>query len=94
MKSTNKFVRGQSTYTCRCCGRLTRQTGRGDNDLVGLCAECYDLAGEENSLSDNGEFYNGAQYILETIQAVASKGGNASCWDDLKVEALRVVNAA
>lgn len=71
-------------YACRCCSRNTRQTA-GDNDALDLCAQCYDLAGEENSLSDSGEFYQGAQWVLECIAELATlKGANASKWDDLK----------
>lgn len=51
-RPANQFLRGQSVYTCRCCTRQTRQTGRGDNDNVDLCAECYDLAGWENQFMD------------------------------------------
>lgn len=50
----NRFIRGSAVYSCRCCGRKTRQTGRGDNENVQNCAECYDLGGIENEISDNG----------------------------------------
>ncbi len=94
-RSSNRFVKGQSTYKCRCCGRLTRQTGQGDNDGVELCVECYSLAGEENHLSDNGGvFYGSPEEVLHLIVAVASKGGDASCWDALKTEAQRQLNKA
>lgn len=89
MKPANRFTKGSAVYTCRCCGRRTRQTGRGDNENTGLCAECYDLAGEENALSDTGEFYANPANVLELIQAVADKGGDASEWDDLKAEATK-----
>lgn len=47
------FKKGQSTFTCRCCNRTTRNTnGEGDLDL---CAQCYELAGLENMLSDSPE---------------------------------------
>jgi hypothetical protein len=47
------FVKGSSTYTCTCCGHLTRWTGE---QGVGskLCVPCWDLAGLENALSDDG----------------------------------------
>jgi len=51
---SNRFARGSGVYTCGCCGRSTRATGRGDNEHVGLCAECYDLAGYSNAVSDHG----------------------------------------
>lgn len=89
MKPANRFTKGSAVYTCGCCDRRTRQTGRGDNEHVGLCAECYDLAGEENTLSDTGEFYDSPRNVLDYIQAVADKGGNASYWDHLKAEATK-----
>lgn len=85
------FAKGsfQQVYTCRCCKRSTRPTGTGDNDGVQLCVECYDLAGEENHLSDNGTFYASATEVLGLIAAVEAKGGDASCWADLKRMAQR-----
>lgn len=89
------FVRGGgAVYTCRCCKRSTRPTGTGDNDGVGLCVECYDLAGEENHLSDTGgEFYDSPEIVLQNIKSIADKGGNASYWDHLKVEAEKQIAA-
>jgi hypothetical protein len=85
---TNRFERGSAVYACRTCGRNTRSTGRGDNEVILLCEECYDLGGEENHLSDNGgEFYNSPAEVLRLIASVASKGGDASVWDDLKSKA-------
>jgi len=83
------FTKGSfaQTYTCRCCKRVTRPTGTGDNDGVRLCVECYDLAGEENHLSDNGTFYDSPGTVLSNIKAVVSKGGDASCWGALKARA-------
>lgn len=52
--TSNRFAKGSGAYECRCCSRKTRSTGRGDNENCGLCAECYDLAGIENEISDNG----------------------------------------
>jgi len=87
MRTTNRFTRGTAAYKCRCCGRTTRDTGRGDNELVGMCAECYDLGGEENHLSDNDCFYDKPERVLEMIEFIASKGGDASQWDHLKARA-------
>lgn len=82
------FVKGGgTTYVCRCCKRTTRPTGTGDNDGVRLCVECYDLAGEENHLSDNGTFYGSKAEVLANIKAIEDKGGDASCWADLKTKA-------
>lgn len=46
------FARGSGCYTCRCCGKRTRSTGRGDNEHQLVCAACYDLAGIENEHAD------------------------------------------
>jgi len=80
----SRFQKGSGMYACRCCKRNTRATGNGDNDGVLLCVECYDLAGEENHLSDSGEFHSHPARILEMIHAVTLQGGDASCWDELK----------
>jgi hypothetical protein len=86
--TASRFAKGSALYACRCCSRNTRATGNNDNEHVRLCVECYDLAGEENHLSDNGTFYGSAAEVLGLIAAVESKGGNASCWADLKAKAL------
>ena len=88
-RPTNRFARGSGVYACRCCNRNTRSTGRGDNELIRLCAECYDLGGEENSLSDSGEFYAGPAEVLRLIGEVAAKGGNAAHWAELKAAAVQ-----
>lgn len=88
------FVKGGGgVYNCGSCKRATRPTGNGDNENVRLCEECFDLAGEENSLSDNGEFYDSPANVLAMIAAVAAKGGNASVWDELKVKAAAAAAA-
>lgn len=81
--NASRFQRFSAVYACRCCDRKTRATGRGDNENVKLCAECFDLGGEENSLSDSGQFYAGADEVLSLIEAVKAKGGNAACWAEL-----------
>lgn len=91
MKAASRFAKGSGVYECGCCGRATRATGRGDNEHAGLCAECYDLAGEENSLSDSGKFYDSPANVLAMIKAVEDKGGNASEWADLKAKALAAI---
>jgi len=52
-----RFQRGSGVYVCRCCGHNTRDTG-GDGSGVQLCDICFELAGEQNHLSDNGELYS------------------------------------
>lgn len=87
-RTSNRFTKGTGVYECRCCHRATRDTGRGDNEGVRLCAECYDLSGEENHLSDNGEFYDKPANVLALIQAVADKGGDSNVWSTLKQIAM------
>lgn len=48
----NRFQRGSGCYKCAECGKLTRSTGRGDNEHLRLCADCYDKAGDENAVMD------------------------------------------
>jgi hypothetical protein len=56
---SDRFQRGGAgVYVCQSCKRNTRSTGRGDNENSQLCAQCYDLAGEVNSLSDDGHLYD------------------------------------
>lgn len=49
----NRFQRGSGCYNCGSCGRKTRGTGRGDNELTGMCVECYEIGGIENQIADN-----------------------------------------
>ena len=51
MKS--KFQTGSSCYKCRICGKLTRDTGRGEASN-GDCAYCCETGGWECSMSDAG----------------------------------------
>src|SRR5690348_17023746 len=48
--ANKSFRKGQSTYTCRCCGRVTRDTN--SEGSIELCAQCYELAGFENMIQD------------------------------------------
>jgi hypothetical protein len=52
MARNNRFAKGSGAYTCSNCGKKTRSTGRGDNEHVGLCADCYDCGGDENAVAD------------------------------------------
>lgn len=81
MKPGNRFARGSGAYTCNCCGRKTRATGRGDNEHVGLCTECFDLAGYENMILD-GETLSANELaeVASLIDVIAQKGGSPQ-WD-------------
>ena len=52
MKTSNRFQKGSGCFTCQSCGKKTRSTGCGDNEHVNLCVDCYERAGDENSVSD------------------------------------------
>jgi len=56
MRNRSHIQRGSGVYACRTCQHNTRDTG--DNGDVRLCPACYTLAGEDNSLSDNGKLYD------------------------------------
>jgi rubrerythrin len=58
MELRARFERGSSTYRCDSCGKLTRDTGRGEFD--GVCAKCYEEGGWENEHSNDGPDHNGA----------------------------------
>ncbi len=73
-KQSSNFGRG-GAYKCDCCKRATRATGRGDNEHVGLCAECYDLYGEENHLADSGELYSSPAEVIRLFEAIVAAGG-------------------
>lgn len=64
----SKFVKGSSTFTCGCCRRLTRFTG---DQAVGskLCPQCWDLAGYENQLSDDGELDDSTKAHVRSVYA-------------------------
>lgn len=83
-KASSNFGYG-GTYVCRLCERRTRATGRGDNDNVRLCAECYELAGIENAFLDgqgNEALAREAKHLLEECQ---SKGGKVT-EDDFEID--------
>ena len=52
MKTHNRFAKGSGCFSCRCCGKKTRNTG--DNGGCGLCPLCFEISSCENTLSDNG----------------------------------------
>lgn len=56
MKSTqthriSRFQKGSSTYSCTVCGKLTRDTGDGE-DMLHQCADCYESGGDANAVAD------------------------------------------
>lgn len=73
--AANGFKKGSGAYKCGCCGRMTRATGRNDNENIGLCAECYDLGGIENEISDYGSTPALEAEAAELKAAIVAKGG-------------------
>ena len=92
-RTANRFTKGSAVYECRCCGYRTRDTGRGDNEGVRLCADCYDLSGEENHLSDNGCLYDNPIQVLVMIARVEERTGNTKVWASLKGVAVQATPA-
>lgn len=43
---------GGGTFKCDCCGRSTRLVEQGN---PGLCTECWELAGLDNSVNDGAQ---------------------------------------
>jgi len=74
-----------STYTCRCCGRLTRDTG--DNGSTRLCPPCFDLAGIENALMDADDkdqvIEDYGDEVAQHIETLRNKGGSLKHWAEL-----------
>ena len=69
-----RFQRGSGVYVCRCCSHNTRSTG-GDGAGVQLCDLCFDLAGEENHVADNGKTYESSQNVCAQLSALDSRNG-------------------
>lgn len=51
-RNNSRFQRGSGVYTCRCCGKQTRETGQCESSCE-LCLACYEESGWENTHSDN-----------------------------------------
>lgn len=75
-RKANRFERGSGCYGCRVCKRMTRSTGRGDNELIQLCEECYEVSGLENQISDCGDPDGTLAAMIEKLNATCrEKGG-------------------
>jgi hypothetical protein len=94
MKPANRFVKGQSVYTCTCCGRKTRQVGTGDCENVEMCFDCYELTGIENGYNDgNLEIQKYAADILQHYGSILSKGGDVQSFEWIRSEAIDAIAA-
>ncbi len=78
------FVRGSSTYVCTCCGRNTRAIGDElsstymdpkTKKLVGLCADCYEIAGYQNMAWDGCLDQSEYPSVISLFELVQKKSG-------------------
>lgn len=81
----------QVTFVCHVCERRTRDTGQGVDHL---CEDCYEIAGIDNSINDNGfrpgapEFEEYRPELERRLAHIAKLGGNVEmvkrandfCW--------------
>lgn len=66
------FRRGESTYKCECCRRLTRRVDQSSN----LCTECWELAGIENSVYDRCATPEDARVAVQYVDVIVARGGD------------------
>lgn len=84
-RSNSHFARGSGVFKCSSCTRSTRSRG-GDGAHVGVCEECYELAGYVNQLTDDGELsLADCEYVITQAEFVTAHGGTL---DDEYVELL------
>lgn len=70
-----RFQAGSGVYVCRSCKHNTRDTG-GDGSGVQLCDLCFDLAGEENHISDSGgATYESKENVRSELAALDKRNG-------------------
>lgn len=71
----NRIERGSGIYACRSCKRKTRATGNGDNEMVRMCVQCYELAGIDNAYSDGCAEPGYLETARYYFNACVAKGG-------------------
>jgi hypothetical protein len=72
------FQKGSGCFKCSSCGRLTRHT---TSDNPDICGPCYELAGFENGVTDNGVDHI-AGYLslgLNTVMSACRYGVRGVC---------------
>jgi hypothetical protein len=76
MNARDGFRRGNPTFNCSHCGRLTRKT---NNTAGSCCPECDEAAMIENGISDNDlqgeELAREEARIAELHRKAVKKGG-------------------
>lgn len=50
-KQNSRFQQGSGVYTCKCCGKQTRETGACESQ-VEMCLACMEEAEAENAEQD------------------------------------------
>ena len=74
------FYKGSTTFLCRTCERRTRDTGA-QSVGIGLCPQCYELAGIENEINDGVcPFRERKQEITRLLGEIVTKGGSVAEW--------------
>lgn len=66
------FAKGQSTFTCTDCSKLTRDVD-GNGPDVTLCSECYEVASLENAISDNGDEDGAMEARIQSIRVAQAQ---------------------
>jgi hypothetical protein len=76
MRSNSHFKARSGVFSCRHCGRNTRDTN-GDNGGVQLCEDCYDGCSQENGYlnSDGAEKEQYECDMRACFQRAVNKGG-------------------
>lgn len=81
MRKHNRFEQGASTFICQVCDRRTRNTGQ---DVDHLCADCFEIAGIDNTINDGGykpgtpDFDEFIPELIQRISRIAKLGGNVT----------------
>lgn len=74
MTRNSRFARGSGVYTCKSCGKKTRETGEGESSIR-MCLLCHEIGAFENSLSDGGHPapYSGVFSGCQTMDDVRAR---------------------
>lgn len=86
MRNRFRNMGNGSVFNCAVCGRRTRENDTGG---TGLCYECYEIAGLDNTVNDNAygpgtEDYKAAREECDRLLAIAVKRGG----DGARIKAL------
>jgi hypothetical protein len=52
LPAQNRFAKGSGCFTCKSCGKFTRQSSDPDAASIGLCHRCYEMRLPENAVND------------------------------------------